>query len=91
MRLPLFVPAQRPALHEPGPAPLWEANVDDIEVLRDDGLGEYGPRLADDLRPEVTVRQVGEGEQARSGCERQLGSARRGGVQSLLGPLPLLD
>ena len=85
------MPAQRPALHEPGPAPLREADVDDIEVLRDDGLGEDGPRLADDLRPEVAVRKVGEGQQAHSGCERQLGRARRGGVQRLLGALPLLD
>jgi putative nucleotidyltransferase with HDIG domain len=91
MRLPLFVPAQRPALHEPGPAPLREADVDDIEVLRDDGIGKDGPRLAHDLRPEVAVRQVGEGQQAHSRCERQLGRARRSGVQCLLGPLPLLD
>jgi hypothetical protein len=51
MRLPLFVPARRPALHESGPAPLREADVDDIEVLRNDGLREDDPRLADDLGP----------------------------------------
>ena len=85
------MPAQRPALHEPGPAPLREADVDDIEVLRHDRLGEDGARLAQDLRPEVAVRQVGEGEQAHSGCERELGRARRGGVQRLFGALPLLD
>ncbi len=90
MRLPLFVPAQRPALHEPGPTPLREADVDDIEVLWNDGLGEDGARLADDLRPEIAVRQMGEREQAHPGCERQLGRARCGGVQRLLGALPLL-
>ena len=63
MRLPLLVPAQRPALHEPGPTPLREADIDDIEVLRDDGLREDRARLADDLGPEVAVREVGEREQ----------------------------
>jgi hypothetical protein len=55
MRLPLFVPAQRPALDESGPAPLREADVDDIEVLRNDRLLEERARLANDLRPEVAV------------------------------------
>jgi hypothetical protein len=84
MRLPLFVPAQRPALHEPGPTPLREADVDDIEVLRDDVSGNTAARLADDLGPEVAVRQMGEREEAYSGRRRKLGRARRRGMESLV-------
>ena len=91
MRLPLLVPAQRPALHEPGPTPLREADVDDIEVLRDDRFGKNRARLANDLRPEIAVREVGEGEQAHPGFQRELGRARRGGVQRLRGALALFD
>ena len=91
MRLPLFVPAQRPALHEPGPASLREADVDDIEVLRDDGLRKHGTGLADDLGSEVAVRQMGEREEAYSGRRRKLGRARRGGMQSLVRAFALLD
>ena len=90
MRLPLFVPAQCPALHKPGPAPLREADVDDIEVLRNDGLRENGARLAEDLGPEITVRQMREGEHAGAGRRRELGRARRGRVQRLVGTLALL-
>ena len=91
MRLPLLLTAKRPALDEPGPAPLREADVDDIEVLRDDSLRKHGARLAHDLGPEVAVRQMGEREEAYSGRRRKLGRARRGGMQSLVRPLALLD
>ena len=91
MGLPLFVPAQCPALHKPGPAPLREADVDDIEVLRDDRLGEDGSRFANDLGPEVPVGQMRESEQANSRGGGELGRARGRGVQGLLGPLSLLD
>ena len=59
--------AQRPALHEPGPTPLREADVDDIEVLRNDGLREDGARLSEDFGPEIPVRQMRESEHAGSG------------------------
>jgi hypothetical protein len=76
MRLPLFVPAHCPALHEPGPTPLREADVDDIEVLRNHGLGENRARLADDLGPEIPVREVRERQQPHSGGDCELGRAR---------------
>jgi hypothetical protein len=90
MRLPLFVPAQRPALYESGPTPLREADVDDIEVLRNDRLREDGPRLADDLGSEVTVGEVREGEKtdARRGGKLRRGRRRR--VQGLVRALALL-
>ena len=85
------MPAQRPALQKPGPTPLREADVDDIEVLRDDGLPEDRARLADDLWPEVAVREVREREQLDSGGLRQLSSRGRRRVQSLVRALLLLD
>jgi hypothetical protein len=91
MRLPLFVPAHRPALDESGPAPLRKADVDDIEVPRDDRLGKDGPRLAHYLGPEVAVREVREREKSHPGAAGELGRARRGRVERLVGPLPLLD
>jgi hypothetical protein len=90
MRIPLFMPAQRPALHEPGPAPLREADVDDIEVLRDDRLREDGARLPENLGPEVAVREVREREHAYAGGRGELGCARRRCVQSLVGALAFL-
>jgi hypothetical protein len=90
MRIPLFMPAQRPALHEPGPAPLREADVDDIEVLRDDRLREDGSRLPEDLGPEVAVREVREREHAHAGGRGELGCACRSRVQGLVGALSLL-
>jgi hypothetical protein len=90
MRLPLFLTAKRPALHEPGPAPLREADIDDIEVLRDDRLGEDRARFAQDLGPEVAIREVGQREQADARGGRKLGRARRCGVERLVGSLALL-
>jgi hypothetical protein len=58
MRLPFLLATERAAFQQLWPSPLREADVDDIEVLRDHRLGEDGPRLADDLGPEVAVREV---------------------------------
>jgi hypothetical protein len=91
MRLPLFVSAQRPALHDPGPTPLREADVDDIEVLRNDRLRENRSRLPNDLGTEVAVRQVREREQTHAGGDRQLGGTGGRGVQGLIRALLFLD
>ena len=76
--------ADRSTLDEPRPAPLREADVDDIEVPRHDRLGEDGARLARDLRPEVAVRQVSQREHADAGGARQLRDVDCGGVQGLV-------
>src|SRR6185503_7339629 len=91
MRLPLLVPAQRPALYESGPTPLREADVDDIEVLRNDRLREYGPRFADDLGPEVAVGEVREGQKTDARRDGKLRRGRRRRVQSLVRALALLQ
>ena len=90
MRLPLFVPAQRPALYESGPTPLREADVDDIEVLRNHRLREDDPRLADDLGPEVAVGEVRESEKTDACRGSKPRRGRRGRVQGLVRALPLL-
>jgi hypothetical protein len=84
MRFPLLPAPKGAALHEPGPAPLWEADLDDIEVPWDDGLGEHGPRLARDLGPEVPVREVREREHLHSCGPRELGDVDRRGVERLV-------
>jgi hypothetical protein len=84
------VSAERPAFHEARPASLREADVDDIEVSRDDRLRENRARLARNLRAEVAIRQVREREHAhvrRTGELRHLG---RGRMQRLVRPLLLL-
>jgi putative nucleotidyltransferase with HDIG domain len=84
------VSPKRPALHEARPAPLREADVDDIEVPRHDRLGEDRASLARDLGTEVPVREVGEREHAhvrRAGQLRHLGGGR---VQGFVGALLLL-
>jgi hypothetical protein len=90
MRLPLYLTACRPGLDEPGPTSLREADVDDIEVLRNDRLREDRARLTDDLRPEVSIREMRESEKADTGRSRELRSTRRGGMERLVGPLALL-
>ena len=85
------MPAQRPALQKPGPTPLREADIDDIEVLRDDGFREDRARLTDDFGPEVAIREVCEREQSDSGGLRELGSGRRRRVQGLVCARLLLD
>ena len=90
MRLPLLLTAKRPTFDETGPAPLREADVDDIEVLRNNRLGEDRARLADDLRPEVAVRQMRQREHPHLRCLRKLGRRRRRGVQRLVGARALL-
>ena len=89
MRLGLLVPPKRPALDETRPASLRKADVDDIEVPRNDGLGEDRARLASDLRSEVAVRQVREREHLHAGGARQLGDVDGGRVQRLVRPLLL--
>src|SRR3954452_13979544 len=84
MRLPLFLTAHRPALDEPGPTPLWEADLDDIEVLWNDRVGKGPARLAQDLRTEIPVGKVREGEQSNAGRSRELGGARGRRVQRLV-------
>jgi hypothetical protein len=91
MRLPLFPSANCPALHEPGPTPLREADVDDIEVLRHDRLREDAACLAHDLGPEVAIGEVGQRQQPHACCDGKLGRARRSGVQRLVGSLALLN
>ena len=77
-------------LDEARPAPLWEADVDDIEVPRHDRLGKDGAGLARDLGPEVAVREVREGEHAHVRRPRELRDLCRGRVQRLVGTLLLL-
>jgi len=90
MRLGLLPPAQRPTLDETRPTPFRKANVDDIEVPRNDGFRENRPCLAGDLGTEVTVRKVRQRQHLHAGRTRQLGRAGRGRVQGLVCPLLLL-
>jgi hypothetical protein len=90
MRLGLLPPAQRPTLDETRPAPFRKADVDDIEVARNDRLRENRPCLAGNLGAEVAVRQVRQREHLHAGRTRQLGGAGRGRVQGLICPLLLL-
>jgi hypothetical protein len=90
MRLGLLPPALRPTLDETRPAPFRKADIDDIEVPRDDGLRENAPRLAGDLGPEVAIREVGEGQHLHSCRTGELGGTRGCRVQGLVGPFLLL-
>jgi len=54
---------ERPTLDELGCPPLGKRNLDDVEVLRDDRVWEDLARFAGDLRPEVAVGEVSQGEQ----------------------------
>ena len=83
---PCLLPrGSRCSLDETGAAPLLERNVDDIEIPRDDGLGEELPRLAGDLGAEVAVREVREREQAHPCRLRQRGRAGARRVERLVG------
>ncbi len=64
--------------------------MDDIEVPGNHGLAEDVPRLADDLRPEVAVREVGEGEHPDVRGPRDLGGRARRGVARLPRPCTLV-
>ena len=90
MRLGLLPPAQRPTLDEARPAPFRKADVDDIEVPRDDRLRKNDPRLTGDLGPEIPIREVREGQHLHSRRLREPCSTGRGRVQRLVGPLLLL-
>jgi hypothetical protein len=91
MRLGLLSPAQRPTLDEARPAPFRKADVDDIEVPRNDRLGEDSPRLPRDPRPEVAVREVREDEHLHPRRSRELGRTSGRRVQGLVGALLLLE
>ena len=90
MSLGLLPPAQRPTLDETRPAPFRKADVDDIEVPRNDGFRENRPCLAGDFGAEVAVRQVRQRQHLHAGRTRQLGGAGRGRVQGLVCALLLL-
>jgi hypothetical protein len=90
MGFPLFLEPNGAALHEPRPTPLRKADVDDIEVPRDDRLGEHGPRLPQNLRPEVPVGKVGQDQHPYLAGEGELSSRSRGRVQCLVRALTLL-
>jgi hypothetical protein len=90
MRLGLLPPAQRPTLDETRPTPFRKADVDDIEVPRNDGFRENRPCLARDLGAEVAVRQVRQRQHLHAGRPRELSGAGGGRVQSLVCPLLLL-
>src|ERR671937_2893821 len=89
MRLGLLPLTKRPTLHESRPAPFREADVDDIEVPRDDCLRKYLPRLAHDLGPEIEVLEVREGEHLHTGEAGELGGADGRRVQRLVRALLL--
>src|SRR5687768_9548457 len=81
---------ERSSLEEARSAPCLERNLDDIEVLRNDRLGEDGARLARHLAAEIARRQVRQRQQAHVGLARELGRVERGRVGRLPGPLLLL-
>jgi hypothetical protein len=82
--LVLLPASQRSTLDEARCASLGERDVDDIEVPGHDRLGKDRPRLPRDLRTEVAVREVRQGEQANSGDPRELRRGERGRVARLL-------
>ena len=84
------MPAQRPALYESGPAPLREADVDDIEVPGHDSLGEDGASLASQLWPEVPTRDVREHEQPHRRQSSELGCLHGGRMTGFRRTLALL-
>jgi hypothetical protein len=77
MRFPLLRAPEGATLHEPGTTPLREADVDDIEVAWDDGVGKDGPSLTGDLGAEIAVREVGEREHLHACGPRQLSDVDR--------------
>ncbi len=81
---------QRPASNEARRPPLGKRDVDRIEVARDDGVGEDGARLARDLRSEVAVGEVREGEEAHARLLPDLRGLHRRRVARLVRTCPLL-
>ena len=73
-----------------GRAALLEGDLDDVEVPRDDRLGEDRARLARRLGAEVAVGEVREGEHRHSRVARELGRRLRGRVRGLLCALALV-
>lgn len=91
MGLALLLEPNGAALHEPRPTALGKADVDDIEVPRNDRLAERGPRFPQDLRSEVAVGEVGQDEHPHVAGEGELRHRRRGRMQRLVRSLALLD
>ena len=90
MRPGLLLPSESPALDEARSAPFWKADVDDIEVPRDDRLGENLACLPCYLGSEVTIREVRQREHLHTrgaGERRDVGG---GGVERLVGATPFL-
>jgi hypothetical protein len=90
MQLALLVPAERPTLDETRPAPLREADVDDIEVSRHNSVGEDGTRLPRDLGTEVAIREVRQREHLHARRTGELRDVDRRRVERLVGSLLLL-
>jgi hypothetical protein len=90
MRLGLLPLTKRPTLDESRPAPFREADVDDIEVPRDDRLREDLAGLADDLGSEVAIGEMRERQHPHAGEPRELGRALRRGMQGVVRSLLLL-
>jgi len=86
MRVRLLTPAQRPTLDETRPAPFRKADIDDIEVPRDDRPGEDRARLPRDLRAEVAVREVRQRKHLHTRRLRELRGPGRARVKRLVGP-----
>jgi hypothetical protein len=89
MRLGLLPPAQRSTLDESRPAPLREADVDDIEVPRHDRLREDRASFARDLGPEVAVGEMGQDQHLHAGRAGELRRADCGGMEGLVRPFAL--
>src|SRR3990170_7894856 len=81
---------KRSSFDETRSSPLLEADIDDIEVLRDDRLGEDCACLARRLRAEVAVREVCEREHRDTRLARESRGVRRGRVCGFARTLPLL-
>ena len=80
----------RTTLDELRDTPLLEGDGDDIEVSRNDRLGEDRAGLAGDVGPEVPRREMREREQLHAGIARELGRVERRRVHRLEGALPLV-
>ena len=79
------------ALDQLRAAPLLEAYIDDVEVLRDDRLREDGARLARHVGPEVATREVREREQPDPRRPSDAGRVERGRVGRLAGAVALAE
>jgi len=81
---------ERSSLAELRCAPLLERDVDDVEVPRNDRLGEDGARLPRHLPGEIAGRKMRQREHADVGRAGDGGGVERRRVGRLAGPLLLL-